>query len=92
MKILSNWYRTDACGGQHGPYRSILLDKKEWDKMAKEHKVEKPYVKDTYQLGCGWDHAEYEMAIVVGDDTYFLEGHDKRIKSVQTETMNEYNS
>lgn len=92
MEVLSNWYRTDACGRQHGPYRSILLDKAEWDEMAKKHKVEKPYVKDTYELGCGWDHAVYEMAIVVGDDTYFLEGHNKRLESRQTETMNEYNS
>lgn len=92
MEILSTRYRTDACGRSHGPYRTILLDEKEWEDMAKKHEVRKPHVVDTYELGCGWDHAVYEMAIVVWKDTYFKKGHNKRLESRQTETMNEFNS
>ena len=92
MEIRSSWYRTDACGRQSGPYRTIILDQEEWDEMAKTAKVEKPYVRNVYQLGCGWDRSVYEMAICKGNDTYFLKGHEKCLESKQTETMNEYNS
>ena len=36
MEIARTWYRTDACGRQHGPYRTIILDQDEWDEKAKD--------------------------------------------------------
>ena len=92
VEIAKTWYRTDACGRQHGPYRTIILDQDEWDEKAKTHKVEKPYVRNVYELGCGWERSVYEMAIREGDDTFFLKGHEKCLESECRETMNEYNS
>ena len=92
MREVGRFYRTDACGRQHGPYVTIVLNKDEWDEKAKTLKVEAPYVQSYYELGCGWSHTKYEMAMVDYNTKYLLEGHEKPLSDSCTETMNEYNS
>jgi len=96
MRVVRNFYRTDACGRSVGPYRTIVLTQEEWNEKAKDLKVEEPYTESIYQYGCGWGDTKYEKAMLdtkcQGWTTYLLEGHEKPLSTKVTVTMNEYNS